>query len=800
MTQTDLDRALANLRNILSLEEKRGYNNRAVLGGLEMYVNKTLIPAVGTEMSSQQAHLIRGVAERLNGYGLAESRDRAQKVSATKKLIEDGSEYLKQTETLARKHADVKIAHGPTRVVPGLDEPIERVHTVGAKRAQLYQKLGIYKVRDALTYYPKDYHDRSRLHAIDELQYNTKDTFIATVKDVSVRRLQSNTNMLTAILSDATGTIEATWFTRGFVRADLEPGAEMIFTGKIGQYRGRLKVESPEYERLDSDLLHSGRIVPIYRLTEGLSGRLLRRVLHDVVAYHAPDLHDDLPSWVRDEASLMDLSQATYAIHFPTSWDDLERARRRLGFEEILELQLGALMKQASRRRQRGGIAIPREDGLVRSFMEGLPFRPTGAQERVITQILGDMASRTPMRRLLQGDVGSGKTLVAAAALLVASASGHQGALMAPTEILAEQHYNGLTSLYESLGPDAPKVTRLTGSTPQREKREIYSAIANGDIQVVVGTHAVIQEAVEFKSLAIAVVDEQHRFGVEQRSALQSKGASPHLLVMTATPIPRSLALTVYGDLDVSVLDEMPPGRQTIKTYAVPPEQRGWAYSFLHDEIRAGHQAFIICPLVEESEKVEARAATAEYERLQRDVFPDLRLGLLHGRMKAQEKDATMDKFRDYDLDVLVSTSVVEVGIDVPNATVMLVEGADRFGLSQLHQFRGRVGRGSEQSYCLLLADSPGEDGRKRLEIVAESTDGFYLAEQDLLMRGPGEFFGVRQSGAMDLKVASIADVGLIEETRAMARRILADDPTLESYPGLASRVVTRMVRIAEAN
>ncbi len=789
----ELERALASLGNILRLEERRGYNNRAVLGGIELFINRTLLPALDGGVSSQQAGLVRSLADKLGGYSALTPEARAQRVRAAIEMLRSGTAQR-------QPQSELRIKQAPARAVPELGAPIAEVFGVGPKRSGLYSKLGINTVRDALEYFPKDYHDRSKLRTISELQYGTRDTFVARVVSVSHRRLPSRANMLTAVLGDPTGQIEATWFTRGFVRTDIEPGAEMIFTGKIGQYRGRLKVENPEYESLEGDLLHSGRIVPIYRLTEALTGRMLRRVLHEVVSYHAPRTEEFLPEWLLERAGLMPISQALMEIHFPTSWASLEAARRRLAFDELFQLQLGALMKQAERRRQGGGVAISASHPDLDLFLSSLPFEPTGAQQRVINEVLGDMGSETPMRRMLQGDVGSGKTLVAAAALAAVAAAGYQGALMAPTEILAEQHYRGITQLFEAMGERAPRTALLTGSLKGRARAETYRAIASGEVSVVVGTHAVIQEAVEFGSLALAVVDEQHRFGVEQRSALQEKGISPHLLVMTATPIPRSLALTVYGDLELSVLDEMPPGRQPITTYAVPPDRRGWAYAFLHDEVKAGRQAFIICPLVEESEKVEAKAAVAEHERLQKYVFPDLRLGLLHGRMKAQEKDAVMGAFRDRELDVLVSTSVVEVGIDVPNATVMLVEGADRFGLAQLHQFRGRVGRGTERSYCLLLADSPGEEGQRRLEVVAESSDGFYLAEQDLLMRGPGEFYGVRQSGAMDLKVASLADVGLIEETRSLAARLLEDDPELESYPDLAARVRHRLQSIADAN
>jgi ATP-dependent DNA helicase RecG len=791
----ELDRALASLGNILKLEERRGYNNRAVMGGIEAFLSRTLLPSLdgGT---SQQAGLISRLADELGGYSGLTPQQRAARVRSALQVLRDGAD----TKPPSHPQPEIRLKQAPSREVPGLDEPIAAMHSVGPRRQALFEKLGILTVRDALEFYPKDYHDRSTLRTVAELQYGAKETFVAEIRKVSQRRLRGSVILLTATLADPTGAIEATWFSRNYVPRELEAGREMIFTGKIGQYHGRLKVEGAEYEDLERGLLHSGRIVPIYRSTESLSGKQLRGVLHDVVAYHAPRMEEYLPDWLLEHAGLIGYSDALSEIHFPSSWDGLEAAKRRLGFGELLEMQLGALAKQRARKEQAGGVRISAHHPDVDLFLSSLPFRLTGAQERVINEVFGDMGSDSPMLRMLQGDVGSGKTAVAAAALVAAVAAGYQGALMAPTEILAEQHYRSLSRLCSTMGDRAPSLALLTGGLKGRARTAVYEGVASGDVDVVVGTHAVIQQAVEFKDLALAVVDEQHRFGVEQRAALQAKARNAHMLVMTATPIPRSLALTAYGDLDLSVIDEMPPGRQTIETRAYGPEDRAQAYALLHEEVLAGRQAFVICPLVEESEKVEARAAIAEYERLQGDVFPDLRLGLLHGRMKAAEKDAVMEAFRDRELDVLVSTSVVEVGIDVPNATVMLVEGADRFGLAQLHQFRGRVGRGSARSYCLLLADSPGEEGRKRLEIVEASTDGFYLAEQDLLMRGPGEFYGVRQSGALNLKVASLADLGLLEETRALAARILEDSPLLESYPALAERVKARMRSLADAN
>jgi ATP-dependent DNA helicase RecG len=489
-------------------------------------------------------------------------------------------------------------------------------------------------------------------------------------------------------------------------------------------------------------------------------------------------------------------------MHYPDGWQELDEARRRLAFDELLVIQVGVLRRR--RLWQEGGHAqsLTLSEPVRRGFLESLPFQLTGAQQRAMESILGDLAQERPMSRLLQGDVGSGKTVVAAAALVAAVANGRQGVLMAPTEILAEQHYRTLCNLLGAgqemgwaqtqtrvagvagllLPPylDRPlRIALLTGSLSSKEKAAVQRQVAEGVVDMAVGTHALIQEEVGFERLGLAIVDEQHRFGVMQRAALRGKGPSPHLLVMTATPIPRTLALTLYGDLDISVIDEMPPGRKPVKTLWTMPHERDDAYRFVREQVGQGRQAFVICPLIEESEALTVRAATQEYERLSREVFPNLRLGLLHGRLPAAEKDRVMRAFRDHGLDILVSTAVVEVGIDVPNATVMMVEGADRFGLAQLHQFRGRVGRGAEQSYCLLLSDDPGEEAQERLKLMEQTQDGFVLAEADLRLRGPGEFFGTRQSGMPDLKVARLSDVQLIEEAREDAAGVLDADPDL---------------------
>jgi ATP-dependent DNA helicase RecG len=523
----------------------------------------------------------------------------------------------------------------------------------------------------------------------------------------------------------------------------------------------------------------------------------VRRLVKQAVDEYASALPEFLPAGVLKRQSFPRLPQAVADYHFPESFELKERARRRLAFDELFLLQLGVLSRKRRWQSEQPGVALKIDRALLDMLIAKLPFELTAAQSRVLGEITADLARPVAMARLLQGEVGSGKTVVALLALLLTSAAGYQGALMAPTEVLAEQHFKSIRRLLAGMGTEteaghsiytfegiisrALTVALLMGDVKETAKAEAQKLIAAGKIDMALGTHALIQKGVKFKKLGLVVVDEQHRFGVEQRKALRQKGFNPHMLAMTATPIPRTLALTLYGDLDLSVISELPPGRQTIKTRWLKPEQRESAYEFVRKQVREAHQAFVICPLIEESEAIQARSAVAEFERLSAEVFPDLRLALLHGRMNAREKDEVMSAFSRRDTDVLVSTPVVEVGIDVPNATVMMVESADRFGLSQLHQFRGRVGRGESQSYCMLMADKVSDVALLRLDIIEHSQDGFKLADEDLKLRGPGEFFGTRQSGIPDLRMARLSDVATLERAREEAERLFASDPDLKA-------------------
>jgi ATP-dependent DNA helicase RecG len=549
-------------------------------------------------------------------------------------------------------------------------------------------------------------------------------------------------------------------------------------------------MSTPEIEPVEQEHLHTNRIVPVYPLTSGLTQKNLRRIMYQTITYWAPRLPDYLPSRVRAAVKVIDLTAALINIHFPESQDMLDVARWRLAFDEIFLLQLGVLRQKRSWQSSAAEIFETPPDWL-NNQIDRMPFPLTGAQKRVLEEIRCDLISGKPMDRLIQGDVGSGKTVVAALTAGMIARHGAQTAVMAPTSILAEQHYRSLTRLLaqpqeNEEAPLKPEEIRLMiGDTPEPEKEEIRKGLENGSIKLVIGTHALIESPVLFQHLQLAVIDEQHRFGVAQRSALRSKGSNPHLLVMTATPIPRSLALTVYGDLDLSVMDEMPAGRQPVDTHVMAPVERERAYQLIRSQVAGGAQAFIIYPMVEQNgDDIEPSketpgmllSAVEEHQRLQKNIFPKLKIGLLHGRMKPEEKDQVMKSFRDGEYHILVSTTVVEVGVDIPNATVMLIEAANRFGLAQLHQLRGRVGRGSAQSFCLLIPDKEDALENERLSVMSETNDGFLLAERDLQQRGPGEFLGTRQAGFTELRLANLTDVRLIEKARQQAQLLFKDD------------------------
>lgn len=805
--------SLDKLRKFFRLEHENGYSNSAIIGGLAKMLDFWEGEA---RADGIQEEVIQAVVQRLRSYGGLSPQSRADALKGLWKRI--GETYpearqkpeqkprpqpqsqppiqpppdsKKPEPTLqppsppaggykSRPPRSESVAGARTSATPAaLDAKLTVLQGVGPRHAETLARLGMHTLGDMLYYFPRRYDDYSQLKPIKDLFYSEQVTVIGTIQSVHTRPIRGGkASIIETIISDGTGAIRLTYFNQPWLANRFKAGDAISVSGRVDQYLGRLVMNNPDWEPVEVENLHTNRIVPIYSLTERVTQKWLRNLMKQVVTYWAPAVADALPDDVRNSANVTPLGEALLQVHFPDSQEKLKAARERLAFDEIFYLQMGVLRQRRdwlSVDGRRFSISDERLDTLKKS----LPFTLTSAQERALADIRRDLDSGKPMNRLLQGDVGSGKTVVAALAAALITSNGSQAAIMAPTSILAEQHYRNFMNLLKGLlKPE--EIRLLTGDTPESEKEEIRAGLVNNTIKIVIGTHAVIEQPVQFADLQLAVIDEQHRFGVEQRAELRSKGTNPHLLVMTATPIPRSLALTLYGDLDISVMDEMPSGRQPVHTYVLRPQERERAFTLIRGQIKDGKQAFIIYPLIEESEKIEARAAVDDYETLSKEVLPDLKLGLLHGKMRPAEKDEVMLKFRDKQYDILVSTTVVEVGVDVPNATVMLIEGADRFGLAQLHQLRGRVGRGADQSYCLLIPTHEDATENERLQALAESNDGFFLAEKDLQIRGPGEFLGTRQAGfTSSLRMASITDVKLIEKARAQAQAVFEKDADL---------------------
>ena len=824
------------LGKVLRTEQERGCDNGAVAGGLERYLTTWRLQADGALRYAP----VQQALDLLAGYAVFDDTTRRIRVGLALEKLRDlfragppvGDRRAESGATPAQRSA--RVAPGP-RAMPHapriatapltLETPLDQLPGVGKVTAQAFRRLGVRTVHDLLYHFPHRYDDYTSQKKIADLQIGAVETIVATVSDIRTFAMRSGGSAIEVLVSDDSGDLKVVFFRQPWLAKQFTIGRRLVLSGKVDSYQGLRQMTSPDWEPYtDDELIHTGRLVPVHPLTKGLYERSARALIKQVVDRAAPLVPEYLPAEVRARANLMPLPQALAQMHFPTDQEHLARARRRLGFDEFLFIQLGVLQRKLLWQGEHG-YAMEIKEQVHEEFLSRLPFELTGAQVEALEEIFADMRRPVPMARLLQGDVGSGKTVVAAAAALQAIANGFQAAIMAPTELLAEQHYKGLRALLskvrvprgqggaaerpastddwqteadpeqaarlaeikrllgmmpeDDLGGAGVRVALLTGSLGAKERRNVLEGIANGDIDLIIGTHALITENVRYAQLGLVIVDEQHRFGVEQRQRLKDKGFNPHMLVMTATPIPRTLTLTIYGDLDTSVLRELPPGRQEIKTRWITSAEREKAYKHLRREIARGRQAYVVCPLVDESEKVDLPSAEEMYDRLANEIFPDLRVALIHGKMLPREKDEIMVAFRNHEYDILVATAVVEVGIDVPNATTMLIEGAERFGLAQLHQFRGRVGRGIHQSYCILVSDTDNEVTRQRLEAMERTRDGFELAEIDLQLRGPGEFFGTRQSGTPDLKVARLADTRLLHAAYLEARQILADDPQL---------------------
>ena len=797
-------KSIEKLVKILTHEANGGYANRTIIGGLEKF-----LPAWLDEASKESlpTELLVTIEDFLKNYPTLASQQRSESVNKLLQTLKSnsGNETGQNTNQVAEKTLPASL---PSQVIPpqksvrtnpqpvetpvqsniGLSAQLTVLQGIGSVKSELFKNLGVSKIEDLLFYFPRRYVDYSKLKTINRIDFGDELTVIATVQSSMTTPIhRKNQARVEVIVSDGTGFLRLVFFrSLKFVQSfenHFRRGTQLAISGKVTMYLGRKQMNDPAFEQLDEAHLNTNRITPVYPLTAGLTQKDLRIAVNSAIRFYITKIQDHLPQQIRKDTGLIDLGVALHQVHYPDSMDLLSAARDRLAFDEIFLLQLG-VQQQKSSWQSNPAIQYTISDEVIANILDKLPFSLTGAQKKVITDIRQDLAAGKPMNRLVQGDVGSGKTIIAAVASIIVNLHHGQTALMAPTGILAEQHYQTLNKILvsddESLPLRPGEIRLLTGDTPASDREAIAAGCNDGTVKILIGTHALIEDPVTFKNLQLAVIDEQHRFGIAQRAALRQKGENPHLLVLSATPIPRSLALTLFGDLDISIIDEMPVGRQPVETRIIHPFDREWAYQLINKEIEDGRQSFIIYPLIDKGEDEDQKAAVDEHSYLQKEVFSNRKLGLLHGRLGADEKEKVMNDFRNRKYDILVSTTVIEVGVDVPNATVMLIEGANRFGLAQLHQLRGRVGRGEDQAYCLLIPENEDALENERLAVMTETTNGFILAEKDLEQRGPGDFIGFRQSGFADLRMASLTDIHLIEKARNYAQELIKFDPLLD--------------------
>ncbi|MEO1147366.1 MAG: ATP-dependent DNA helicase RecG [Cyanobacteria bacterium J06638_22] len=798
------------LQKALELEADRGFGD---LLGREYRFSEFLslsLQAPPSDLSVGDQERMKAIAAQFSRYPDLSEAQRKHLVAETRRVLYQTKRSLDPPEPPPAPKTPKTTKLTQRRAQLELDQAVTYLPGIGPKNSEKLAKLGLHIVRDLLFYYPRDHIDYARQVNIRQMEPGETVTLIATVRRCTCFTSPRNKKLtiMEWVVRDSSGQLKLSRFfagnrysSRGWQenqKRQYPPGAVIAASGLVKKGKYGLTLDNPEIEVIDHqnasiESVKVGRVVPVYPLTEGVPADLVRKAV--IAALPAVDLLEDaLPDALRDKYQLTGVQEAVSHIHFPPDGDALDAARHRLVFDEFFYLQLGLLQRRRQQQQKQTGVVLPPTGELIDQFHTTLPFKLTGAQQRVVNEILSDLQKPTPMNRLVQGDVGSGKTVVGVIGILAAIQAGYQAALMAPTEVLAEQHYRKLVSWFNLL--HLP-VELLTGSTKTKQRRKLLTELKTGELPLLVGTHALIEDPVEFSRLGLVVIDEQHRFGVQQRARLQQKGDNPHVLTMTATPIPRTLALTLHGDLEVSQIDELPPGRKAIQTTVLTARERSHAYDLIRRQIAQGQQVYAVLPLVEESEKLDLKSAIEEHQHLQESVFPDFAVGLLHGRMTSAEKDQSIQKFRDNETQILVSTTVVEVGVDVPNATVMLIEHADRFGLSQLHQLRGRVGRGGDQSFCLLMTNTRSETARQRLKVLEQSQDGFFISEMDLRFRGPGEVLGTRQSGLPDFALASLVeDQEVLQLAREAAERIMELDPTLQRWAALREELNYRYAKL----
>lgn len=786
--------AVEKLIKILQLEKNRDFDNRSIFGGFQRFLphwkNEALIQGM-------PINKINKISELLSIYSDLNKKDReisVRKILTELELEEPKPNKITESRQIIAEKAEPYLSPKGSKpeielsivedysFEKALSNSVTKVPGIGKSRAEALSRLGIESIKDLIYFFPRKHEDFSNLSFIKELNFGEKVSIAAKVKSSHTRKYKNNKQSLTeVILEDGTGTIRITFFNQPFLTNSIRVGMGIMVSGKVEMYMGRYVLNNPEWLELDRQGINLNRLFPYYPLTKGITQKWIRGIIFHQLDLWLPKVSDFFSKKFLNKADILDLPTALRNVHFPDNLVLKKKAEDRFAFQDTFFLHLVMLIQkrdwQISPAKK---IFFETKD--VETLEQSLSYKLTNAQRKSIVEIAKDLSSGIPMSRLIQGDVGSGKTIVSAFSVAAVVRSGYQAAIMAPTGILAEQLFRNIGSfLIDNQVVSKNEICYLSGDTPEKEKDVIRAGLKTGTIKLAIGTHALLEDRVEFKNLELVVIDEQHRFGVMQRKKIREKGNSCHLLVMTATPIPRTLALTIYGDLDLSIIDEIPPGRKSIKTTIIHPQQKEKAYSFIRNQINSGSQAFIVYPMVEsdEEEQGETNAAVNEFKRLKTDVFPDLSIGLIHGRMKPEQKDSTMTDFRNNKYSILVSTTVVEVGVDIPNATVMMIEGANHFGLSQLHQLRGRVGRGQTQSYCLLIPENEDSIENERLKAMVGTNDGFKLAEIDLTQRGPGDFIGTRQSGFKEIRFSTIMDVDLIERARSLAQEVVENEPDL---------------------